>query len=117
MAFSDLLGKKSANGGKPHIETVMPPAALPGAEVRIVGSGLRPAEFRRPSVRFGELEAPIVVSSDDFLIARVPEGASTGPVTVATNGHPSNAHPVNIAVTVAENVHAVSNPAIDSFGN
>jgi len=36
MAISDLLGKKNANG-KPHIETVMPPSALPGGEVRIVG--------------------------------------------------------------------------------
>jgi len=41
MALTDLLGKKNSNG-KPHIESVVPPSALPGGEVRIIGSRLRP---------------------------------------------------------------------------
>jgi hypothetical protein len=116
MALTDLLGKKNANG-KPHIETVMPPSALPGGEVRIVGSGLRPSELRQPSVRFGQAEGAVVISSDEFLVARVPEGASSGPVTVATNGASSNGHQVNIAEVIAENLHPVANPAVDSQGN
>ena len=56
MSLSDrLLGKKDANG-QPRIEAVAPAAALPGGEVRILGSGLRPAELRRPQVRFGEID-------------------------------------------------------------
>src|SRR5712675_2030752 len=116
MALTDLLGKKNANG-KPHIETVMPPSALPGGEVRIIGSSLRPNELRRPSVRFGDAEGAIVISADEFLVARVPEGASSGPVTVATNGSSSNGHQVNIAEMIAENLHPVTNPAIDAEGN
>jgi len=116
MAISNLLGKKNANG-KPHIETVMPPSALPGGEVRIVGSGLRPAELRQPSVLFGEAPGGVVISSDEFLVARVPEGASSGPVTVATNGASSNGHQVNIAEVIADNLHLVTNPAVDSHGN
>ena len=50
-----LLGKKNVNG-HPHIEAVHPSAALPGGEVRIIGSSLRPPELRRPQVRFGEVE-------------------------------------------------------------
>jgi glucose/arabinose dehydrogenase len=116
MAISNLLGKKNANG-KPHIETVMPPSALPGGEVRIVGSGLRPAELRQPSVLFGEAQGGVVISSDEFLVARVPEGATSGPVTVATNGASSNGHQVNIAEVIADNLHPVTNPAVDSHGN
>jgi len=116
MALTDLLGKKNSNG-KPHIETVMPPSALPGGEVRIIGSSLRPNELRRPSVRFGDAEGAIVISADEFLVARVPEGASSGPVTVATNGSSSNGHQVNIAETIAENLHPVANPAVDAEGN
>jgi hypothetical protein len=112
MAISDLLGKKTANG-KPHIETVMPPSALPGGEVRIVGSRLRPAELRQPSVLFGEAPGGVVISSDEFLVARVPEGASSGPVTVATNGASSNGHQVNIAEVIADNLHPVTKPAVD----
>lgn len=117
MGISDrLLGKKNVNG-KPHIETVAPSSALPGGEVRIVGSGLRPPELRRPRVQFGEVEGAVVISSDDFVIARVPEGAVSGPVVVGTNGHVSNAHSIKVAVPVAENLHPVTNPALDSEGN
>lgn len=117
MGISDrILGKKSVNG-KPHIEAVAPSFALPGGEIRIVGSGLRPAELRRPQVRFGELEGSVVISSDDFLIARVPENAVSGPVVVGTNGHVSNACTVKVAVPVADNLHPVANPALDHEGN
>ncbi len=111
-----MLGKKNVNG-QPRIDAVEPCASLPGGEVRIIGSGLRPSAFRRPRVRFGELEGAIVISADDFLVARVPEGATTGPVVVSINGQTSNAHEVQVAVTVAENLHPVANPALDADGN
>ncbi|HKU22256.1 MAG TPA: hypothetical protein VJQ50_14650 [Terriglobales bacterium] len=117
MGISErLLGKKNVNG-KPHIDAVRPAAALPGGEVRIIGSGLRPPELRRPRVQFGEVEGSVLISSDDFLVARVPDGAMTGPVVVSTNGHTSNAHEVKVAVTIAENLHPVTNPALDLEGN
>src|ERR1700722_15820538 len=97
MGFSDrILGKKNANGG-PHIESVSPVLALAGGEIRIAGSGLRSQQWQRPREQFGEVEGGVVVSSDSFLVARVPEGATSGPV--------------------AENLHPVTNPALDAQGN
>jgi len=117
MGISDrLLGKKGVNG-KPHIETVAPGFALPGGEIRINGSGLRPPELRRPRVHFGEVEGPVLISSEDFVIVRVPEGAISGTVVVGTNGHQSNAHAIKVAVPVADNLHPVTNPALDHDGN
>src|ERR1700758_4560477 len=117
MGFSDrILGKKSSNG-TPHIESVAPSAALAGGELRIVGSGLRPPQLSRPKVKFGDYEGAIVVSSDGFLVTRVPEGATSGPVVVATDGHVSNPQTVKIAVPIAENLHPVTNPALDAEGN
>jgi len=117
MSISDrLLGKKNVNG-KPHIEAVAPSFALPGGEVRIIGKSLRPPELRRPSVHFGEIEGTVLISSDDFVVARVPEGAASGPVVVGTNGHVSNAHSIKVAVPVADNLHPVTNPALDREGN
>ncbi len=117
MGFSDrILGKKHVNGG-PHIEAVAPASALAGGEIRISGSGLRPQELHRPRVQFGDVEASIVVSSDGFLVARVPEGATSGPVIVATDGHVSNAQNVKVAVPIAESLHPVTNPALDAEGN
>jgi hypothetical protein len=126
MSISDrLLGKKNVNG-KPHIEAVAPSFALPGGEVRIIGKGLRPHELRRPSVRFGELEGSVLISSDEFVVARVPEGAASGPVVVSTNvstsgegadRHDSNPHSIKVASLVTDNLHPVTNPALDREGN
>jgi len=117
MSISDkLLGKKLANG-KPHIDAVAPACALPGGEVRITGKSLLPPELRRPSVRFGDVEGSVVISSDDFVVARVPEGAGSGPIVVGTNGDVSNAHTINVAVPIADNLHPVTNPALDPDGN
>ena len=117
MGFSDrLLGKKNVNGG-PHIESVSPALALAGGEIRITGSGLRPQQLLRPRVQFGEVEGSVVVSSSSFLVARVPEGATSGPVVVAADGQISNAQSVKVAVPIAENLHPVTSPALDAEGN
>jgi sugar lactone lactonase YvrE len=117
MGFSErILGQKTANAG-PRIDTVSPSLALTGGELRITGSGLRPQDLQRPKVKFGDFEGSVIVSSDGFLVAKVPEGATSGPVVVATNGHVSNSHTVKVAVPIAENLHPVTSPALDSEGN
>ncbi|MFZ0759307.1 MAG: IPT/TIG domain-containing protein, partial [Candidatus Sulfotelmatobacter sp.] len=117
MGFSErILGKKNVNGG-PHIESVSPALALAGGEVRIAGSGLRAQQYQRARVQFGEVEGGVVVSADSFLVARVPDGATSGPVVVAADGHVSNAQTVKVAVPIAENLHPVTNPALDAQGN
>ncbi len=109
-------GAKNVNG-KPHIEAIDPACALPGGEVRITGSGLRPAELRRPRVHFGDVDGSVIISSEQFIVARVPEGAASGEVVVATNGQRSNPRELRVAVPIAENLHPVANPAVDAEGN
>ena len=103
--------------GKPHIDSIEPPCALPGGELRIVGHDLRPRELHRPAVQVGDVGLSIAISSDEFVVARVPEGAASGKLVVAADGHRSNAHAVHIAAPVAESLHPVANPALDSDGN
>src|SRR5262245_15912836 len=119
MGISDrILGKsKPSSNGRPHIDSVFPIAALPGGEVRIAGSHLTSADWQRPIVHFGDTEGAIVISSADVVIARVPEEASSGMVIVSTNGTQSNAFEMKVAVPVAENLHPVTNPAMDAQGN
>lgn len=112
-----MLGKKNVNG-VPQIQSVQPGASLPGGEVRIIGQRLRPMELKRPNVRFGDTPAYVVVSSESFVVARVPEDAVSGPVTVATNdSQRSNGFDVKIAIPIADSVHPVANPALDAEGN
>ena len=56
----------------------------PDEKGQAVGRGLRPHELRRPQVRFGDVEGAVIISADDFLVARVPSGASSGAVVVST---------------------------------
>lgn len=117
MGISDtLLGRKNVDGN-PFIEAIEPAAALPGGEVRIIGKALKPPRLARPEVSFTGVAGSIVVSSEDFVIARVPYGAHSGQVTIQTNGHVSNAREIKIAQPLAENLHPVANPALDLDGN
>jgi sugar lactone lactonase YvrE len=109
-------GTKNLNG-QPHIESIDPICALPGGEVRIIGTGLGPRELRRPKVRFGDMDGSVVISSDQFIVARVPDGAASGEVVVGSNGSHSNPSEVRIAAPIAENLHPVANPAVDEQGN
>ena len=111
------LDLNSSRNGKPRIDSVEPRFALPGGEVRISGAHLRPPEQRQPKVRFGELEAPIVISADQFVVTRVPDAAASGPLTVSTNGAASNEVDFRVAAPLAENLHPVANPAVDQEGN
>ena len=111
-----LLGKKNVDGN-PHIEAIEPQASLPGGEVRIIGRGLKPPLLARPEISFSGIRGSIVVSAEDFVIARVPYGAHSGDVTVHSNGHKSNGRELKIAQPIAESLHPVANPAIDHDGN
>ena len=117
MGISDaLLGRKNADGN-PYIDSIEPAYSLPGGEVRIMGKALKPPKLTRPVVSFDGMAGSIVVSSEDFVIARVPFGAHSGQVIVQANGHASNGREVKIAELIAENFHPVANPALDPEGN
>src|ERR1700739_2936211 len=107
-----LLGRKGADAN-PYIETIEPLASLPGGEVRIVGRGLKPPQLARPEVDFNGVPGSIVVSAEDFVIARVPYGAHSGEVKVHSNGHASNGRELKIGQPIAESLHPVANPAVD----
>ena len=95
----------------------IPVPRCPAARFASWAADCGPHELRRPQVRFGEVEGAVVISSDDFLIARVPPGAASGPVVVSANGAASNPHQIKVAAPIAENLHPVTNPALDADGN
>lgn len=101
----------------PRIERVTPAAAIPGGEVTIHGSGFASRTSARPRVQFGETEAALLLAADEYLIARVPEGAAGGTVRVVTQRAESPPHPISIGVQIADNLHPVANPAVDAGGN
>ena len=87
--FDRMTGSKNVNGS-PQIDIIDPACALPGGELRIAGHGLRPRELVRPKVQFGEVEGSVIISSEQFVMTRVPDGATSGDVVVAIDGQRSN---------------------------
>jgi hypothetical protein len=110
------LGSTEKNG-IPRIEGVSPAAAIPGGEIEIRGSGFVSRSFARPLVRFGEAEASVALSGPQRLVVRVPEAASGGAVRVTSGTHESQPFPVSVGLQIADNLHPVANPAVDSEGN
>ena len=109
--------KKVSAADKPLIESVTPRAAIPGGDICISGRGLSHNGHGRPQVRFGNQAGNVLLSSAKRLVVRVPEGASSGAVTVDTGVGVSAPASVALGVNIAENLHPVANPAIDAAGN
>jgi sugar lactone lactonase YvrE len=109
-----MATRKNAEG-RPQIAQVSPEAAIAGGEFQIRGKGL--ARSRRPRVTFGDVEAPVIIGSDSFVIARVPEGASVGELVIENGDGATSAYTCEVGIQVADNVHPVANPAVDAAGN
>jgi hypothetical protein len=114
---NDNVPRPSVATLKPRIEQVVPRAAIPGGDIALRGRGLTENGHTRPLVRFGEQAGNLLLSSPNCLIVRVPEGATSGEVTVDTGRAVSASVPVAVGLTIAENLHPVANPAVDAAGN
>ncbi len=103
------------DNGKPQIAQVSPVAAIAGGEFQIQGRGF--ARSDRPKVTIGEIAAPLIISSDSFLIVKVPDGVSEGELVIQNGDLASQAWACDIGIPIADNLHPVGNPAVDTFGN
>jgi hypothetical protein len=103
--------------GIPRIESIRPSAALPGGEVSIAGTGFSGPAHLSPQVEIGDTEATLVLAGDSLLIARVPEGAEGTEVRVRSGSAQSQPRAIVLGHKLADNLHPVSNPAVDAEGN
>src|SRR5712671_6865941 len=102
----------------PSIAEVRPEAAITGGELYIRGRGFASGQaMERPYVTIGDVQAPVVIGSNSLVIVKVPEGASAGELVIAQGGQSSDIWNCDIGITIAENLHPVTNPAVDSVGN
>jgi sugar lactone lactonase YvrE len=106
------MPKRTSNDLSAQIQGVTPAAAIPGGELQIRGKNLT-ATDTMAQVRIGDVDAQVMVGSSSLVIARVPEGASVGELVVGG----SSPWTCDIGIQVADGLHPVSNPAVDSYGN
>ena len=101
----------------PRIETVTPPAAIPGGTLEIRGALLAGTGYSRPKVEVGSQPANLVVSARQRLVVKVPEGAESDTVQVFTAAGGSAPGQFALGRVLADEVHPVANPVIDRYGN
>ena len=106
-----------AMNGVPKIESVKPGAGIPGGEIALAGSGFGSRNHTRAQVQFGTSDATVMLASENRLIACVPEGASGGAVRVKMGSIESLPFPFSLGTQIADNLHPVGNPAVDTSGN
>src|SRR5271154_1031392 len=111
------LGSSLEKNGAPRIDRIVPAAAIPGGEVVIYGSSFASRTGARQLVHFGEADGSLMLATDNRLIARVPDSANGGTVSVANANGESQPHPIAVGMQIADNLHPVGNPAVDASGN
>ncbi|MBZ5516657.1 MAG: IPT/TIG domain-containing protein [Acidobacteriia bacterium] len=111
------MERGKSKSSKPRIEAIAPRAAICGGEIAIQGQGFVANGNKGPVVRFGEQAGSVLISSQNRLVVRIPEGAASGDVTVDADGRVSEPVSIVVGLTITENLHPVANPAIDAAGN
>jgi hypothetical protein len=112
-----LLMTDKPDSPHPHLDRVLPAAAMPGGEVEVHGAHLDPDGPRIPRATLGDTTAPVILSRPTRATIQIPEGSITGDLIVHRSGHASNPLNLRVAVPMAENLHPVANPAVDADGN
>ena len=108
---------KPDKSAAPHLHHLTPPAAMPGGEIELHGTNLGPQREDLPKVTLGDTAAAISLARSTRTLIRIPEGSISGDLILHRNGSASNPLHARIAVPMAENLHPVANPAVDSEGN
>ena len=104
----------------PRLDRLIPRAAIPGGSFEVFGSQLLTVTNdgpQLPSAYFGELPASLDLARPTRALVRVPEGAISSDLILKRDGATSNILHASIGVPMAEELHLVSNPAVDADGN
>jgi len=112
-----LLTSDKADPEAPRLDHLSPIAAMPGGQVEVHGHHLEPHGAHIPRASIGDIPAPVVLSRPTHATVRIPEGAISGNLVLHRNATESNPLNLNVAVPMAENLHPVANPAVDTDGN
>jgi sugar lactone lactonase YvrE len=101
---------------QPHIDDVVPAAALPGGDIELTGTRLGADGFGPPTVLVDGAPAQLVMSRPTRLAFQVPAEAQTGSIEVRNQAGASNTVPLRVAHQLSDGLHPVTSPAVSGSG-
>lgn len=103
----------------PQLDRLFPTSAIPGGSFEVIGSHILNTNDgpQYPEAFFGEIPANLDLARPGRALVRVPPGAISSDLVLRRNGHASNPLHANIGVPMVEDLHMISNPAVDTDGN
>ncbi len=109
----------SAAPDAPRLDRLTPRAAIPGGSFEITGAHLlsQAESPDLPAAFLGKVPATLDLARPTRALVRVPGGAISSDLSLRRDGLISNALQANIAVPMVEDLHMISNPAVDADGN
>ncbi len=100
-----------------RIDSVSPPAVIPGGRVTIRGSGMGGSDCVQPEVLFGSKQGRIVSSTPERIVASVPADADADALHVCLPDADNAIAPFFLGRALGTEFHPVANPAVDAEGN
>jgi hypothetical protein len=88
-----------------------------GGRVTVTGSGLDPHTLGTCRLAFGSTQTRPLLITPSLLVGPVPGAADAETIQVVQQDRQSTTLPFAVATLVAENLHPVTNPALDRHGN
>ena len=103
----------------PHLTSIRPRAAIPGGSFELTGTHLLATNDgpQLPKAFFGETPAALDLARPTRALVRVPFGAISSELTLRRHNTTSNPLHASIGVPMVEDLHMISNPAVDADGN
>jgi sugar lactone lactonase YvrE len=97
--------------------SIHPQAGIEGGRLLIACRNVDTHALPRTRLKVGGVAARLDLAREDLLIAKIPQGAMSGLITLEVNGYESNGLPYEVGARIAQNLHPVANPMIDAAGN
>ena len=106
-----------AGNSQIRIDSILPPAAIPGGYVEVRGHAIAGDTCEQPQVSVGGAPGRLVFSSPTRMVVSVPAKASSNQIRIHSGGMDSPPVPFLLGRLLVSDLHPVANPAVDRFGN
>lgn len=102
---------------EPRIDSVFPPAAIPGGQLEVRGRAMALSDGVQPQVLLGKVSGRLVLGTRERLVVRIPDKASDGEISIRSGATQYGPHNFSLGQLLTDEVHPVANPAVDAQGN